>query len=84
MSDYKNLSPDSKKLLKKLVEDYNSTLEPARRLFNAKDGSSYLYNLFVSNKYKFSARQYNEIYHYIQEKRIEEKLADLIKNSDIF
>ena len=46
---------------------------PARRLFNAKDGSSYLYNLFVSNKYKFSARQYNEIYHYIQEKRLEEE-----------
>lgn len=68
------LTPDTRKLLKQLIEDYNSQLEPARRVFRVKDGASYIYNLFRSTKYRFSSKQYNELYFYIQKRYHEAEL----------
>lgn len=74
------LTPDTRRLLKQLIADYNSQLGKAGQVFKVKDGASYIYNLFRSTKYKFSSKQYNELYFYIQKKYHEEELEKEAKN----
>lgn len=74
------LTPDTRRLLKQLIADYNSQLGKAGQVFKVKDGPSYIYNLFRGSKYKFSAKQYKELYFYIQKKYHEEELEKEAKN----
>lgn len=46
MDEFLELEPSTRKLLKKLVNDYCSQLEPERRFFRLEDALSYIYNLF--------------------------------------
>ena len=71
MDEFLELEPSTRKLLKKLVNDYCSQLEPKRRFFRLEDAPGYIYNLF-QGKYTFSAKQYKEIYRYIIKRSKEE------------
>lgn len=56
------LSEGAAKLLRKLVDDYTSTLPESSKGFISKDDqAAIIYNLF-NGKHQFSYRQYKEIY----------------------
>ena len=55
------LSAGASELLNKLVLDLKSKLPPEERIYNKKDNASLIYNLFRGN-YKFSYKQYKEVY----------------------
>ena len=82
MDEFEELAPSTRKLLKKLINDYNSSLEPARRFFRVEDGPAYIYNLF-RGKYTFSAKQYKEIYRYILKRSNQESQNSLINRTKI-
>lgn len=60
------LTPGTRKLLNELVDDLgNPGLPPEDRIFNKESADAYIYNLLISPKYKFSIRQYKELFNYL-------------------
>lgn len=59
------LSPKAKKILDKLIYDYNNRLGPDDyKGYHQNDRSAYIYNLFRGN-YDFSAVIFRELYDYL-------------------
>jgi hypothetical protein len=65
-----NLSNRAKaeKLLERLVNDYGSLMPPNERVFKKEAASSYIYNLFIAEKYKFSSDDLKYLFELILEK----------------
>lgn len=65
MTTDKNLSTAAKKLLGELVEDLKGAYIAEERTFDINYRSTYIYNLLVNPKYRFSVNTYKEIFEHL-------------------